>query len=86
MIKPASVHCNLRCRYCFYADISENRAIPVNGMMTEETTEVITKRIAEALESKGLANISSREGNRHWKVCSISGISYHAWRSTRISE
>ena len=62
MIKPASAACNLRCRYCFYADISENRTIPVNGMMTEETTEVITQRIAEALENKGTANISFQGG------------------------
>ena len=62
MIKPASAACNLRCRYCFYADISENRTVPVNRMMTEETTEVITKRIAEAVSGEGLANISFQGG------------------------
>ena len=27
LIKPASSLCNLRCKYCFYADVSENRDI-----------------------------------------------------------
>ena len=44
MIKPASALCNLRCKYCFYADITEKREIPSFGMMSEETLEAIVKR------------------------------------------
>ena len=25
LIKPASGLCNMRCRYCFYADVAEHR-------------------------------------------------------------
>lgn len=41
LIKPASSLCNLRCRYCFYADVSANRDIPSFGIMNRETSEKI---------------------------------------------
>lgn len=28
LIKPASSLCNMRCRYCFYADEAANRELP----------------------------------------------------------
>lgn len=28
LIKPASSPCNMRCRYCFYADEAANRELP----------------------------------------------------------
>ena len=28
LIKPASSLCNMRCRYCFYADEAANRGLP----------------------------------------------------------
>lgn len=34
MIKPASGKCNLRCRYCFYHDVAENRETPDKGNMS----------------------------------------------------
>lgn len=39
LIKPASSQCNLRCRYCFYADETQNRAVRSFGMMSEQTAE-----------------------------------------------
>ena len=48
LIKPASGNCNLRCKYCFYADITEKREIPSFGMMTEETLEVVVKKALES--------------------------------------
>ena len=37
MLKPASAGCNLRCKYCFYADEAACRAEGMRGMMTRET-------------------------------------------------
>ncbi len=34
MIKPASSHCNLRCKYCFYMDACSTREEYALGMMT----------------------------------------------------
>lgn len=47
MIKPASGNCNMRCRYCFYHDITENREIESYGIMTEENLEIIIKKLLE---------------------------------------
>lgn len=49
MLKPVSGSCNMRCRYCFYADEMEKRATPSFGQMTGETAEVlIDKALAYA--------------------------------------
>ncbi len=49
LIKPASALCNLRCKYCFYADIAENREIESFGIMNLDTAEaIISKAIAFA--------------------------------------
>lgn len=36
MLKPASSNCNLRCKYCFYNDLSSHREMPSHGMMSEK--------------------------------------------------
>lgn len=47
MIKPASGLCNMRCRYCFYADETAKREVSSYGLMSAETQEAVTKRIME---------------------------------------
>ena len=47
LIKPASGLCNMRCRYCFYADVAEHREIPSYGIMNDETSEALVKRAFE---------------------------------------
>ncbi len=37
LIKPASGSCNLKCKYCFYADEMENRQIKNYGKMSDDT-------------------------------------------------
>lgn len=44
LLKPASSACNMRCRYCFYADVSQQRAVQNYGMMSLDTIEVIIKK------------------------------------------
>lgn len=49
MMKPVSSRCNMRCRYCFYADVAANRAQADYGRMTPETLRaVLEKVLAEA--------------------------------------
>ena len=51
LIKPASSLCNMRCTYCFYEDISENRAQKHMGIMTDATAErIISEAKAAASE------------------------------------
>ena len=47
LIKPASGKCNLRCEYCFYKDIAENRDIPDFGFMNLDTLETIVRKVLE---------------------------------------
>jgi uncharacterized protein len=45
LIKPASSSCNLRCKYCFYYDVTENRDKQNYGIMTFDTLEALVKRV-----------------------------------------
>ena len=50
LIKPASGLCNMRCRYCFYADEAKNRTTQSYGIMSEETQKVLVRRALEYAE------------------------------------
>lgn len=52
LIKPASGNCNLRCAYCFYADITEKRETPSFGMMSEETLEAVVRKALERAQGE----------------------------------
>lgn len=47
LIKPASGNCNLRCKYCFYHSISENRNIKSYGMMSIDLLEALVIKSLE---------------------------------------
>ena len=49
MIKPASALCNLRCKYCFYADIANLREVRSFGIMKSGITEMILANIRRNL-------------------------------------
>ena len=44
MIKPASSACNMRCAYCFYADVASRREQPSYGAMSETTLQNLVRR------------------------------------------
>ncbi len=44
MIKPASSLCNMRCRYCFYHDVSDMRQVKSYGIMAGETAENLIEK------------------------------------------
>lgn len=48
LLKPASSLCNMRCAYCFYADVSEHRQVKSYGMMTNDTVNALLLRAKEA--------------------------------------
>ncbi|MBQ6820203.1 MAG: anaerobic sulfatase maturase [Clostridium sp.] len=61
MIKPSSSKCNLKCKYCFYNSIAEEREIKDYGFMSQETLEVIIDRIEEYCNG-GICNIGFQGG------------------------
>jgi len=50
MIKPASSLCDLRCKYCFYADVAQSRAVASFGMMKPETVGAVLANVAAELQ------------------------------------
>lgn len=44
LIKPASSLCNMRCRYCFYADVAEHREVANFGIMTDDVAHALIDR------------------------------------------
>ena len=44
LVKPASGLCDMRCRYCFYEDVTENRAVKSRGMMSRDTARVLIEK------------------------------------------
>ena len=47
LIKPASGSCNMRCRYCFYADEQDKREVYSYGRMTVDTMKSIVEKAME---------------------------------------
>ena len=50
LIKPASGACQMRCRYCFYADVMNKRAEQVRPVMSDETLERLVRRAYAAAD------------------------------------
>ena len=47
LIKPASSKCNLKCKYCFYHDVANNRTVADFGFISLETIEIIIKKVLQ---------------------------------------
>ncbi|MGN1168799.1 MAG: radical SAM protein, partial [Acutalibacteraceae bacterium] len=55
MIKPASSLCNLRCRYCFYHDVSNIREVADRGIMSLDTARNLIKKSLEFAAGESVA-------------------------------
>ena len=47
LIKPASGSCNMRCRYCFYADEQDKREVYSYGRMSMDTMKQLVDKAME---------------------------------------
>ena len=45
MVKPVSGACNMRCRYCFYADEMARRGAAIYPAMTDDMLETLVRRV-----------------------------------------
>lgn len=50
LIKPVSSLCNMRCRYCFYTDVSKSRDVASYGVMSQSTADRILSNIFGDME------------------------------------
>ena len=71
MLKPASSLCNLRCKYCFYKDVSDRRSIPSWGLMEGETVRRILQRVAADLSPGDSIHFAFQGGEP-----TLAGLSY----------
>ena len=62
LIKPASSMCNMRCRYCFYADEAESRETASYGLMSEDTARRVLSAAASELKSGDCLSIAFQGG------------------------
>lgn len=62
MIKPASSLCNLRCKYCFYSDVSSHREKKSYGIMSLETVDRLIENVFRDLNSGEHLNIAFQGG------------------------
>ena len=64
LIKPASGLCNMRCQYCFYADVTDNLQVQSYNL---ETIEQKRKKIGFLEESRPVADACG--GCRWYPLC-----------------
>ncbi|OUZ19285.1 radical SAM/SPASM domain-containing protein [Enterococcus cecorum] len=72
LVKPASSVCNIRCRYCFYADVTSNREVQSFGKMKSETTELMIRNIFADLSDGDELTIGFQGGEP-----TLAGLSYY---------
>ncbi|MGX7025417.1 radical SAM/SPASM domain-containing protein [Vagococcus hydrophili] len=74
LIKPASSLCNIKCRYCFYNDISSLREVESFGKMTKETTKRMIEQIYVDLEDGDYLSLAFQGGEP-----TLAGLSYYQY-------
>ena len=71
LIKPASSLCNLRCTYCFYANVSSLREVRSFGKMKEDIMEKMIANIYADLEAGDHLTLAFQGGEP-----TMAGLSY----------
>lgn len=62
LVKPASSLCGMRCRYCFYEDISALRSVKSMGVMSLETAHRLLESGIQAAGPHGSLQITFQGG------------------------
>ncbi len=80
LIKPASSLCNLRCKYCFYADVSDLRSVRSFGILSNETAECVIRRAIEATGNHGRIHFAFQGGEP-----TLAGLSFFKNFTDRVT-
>ena len=62
LIKPASSNCNMKCKYCFYADVSDNRNLNSYGKMTHDVVDSIVDKVVNYFKDEVVINFCFQGG------------------------
>lgn len=60
MIKPVSALCNMRCKYCFYADVTDHRQVRSYGIMSQDTVRAILRNMRTDLKKLARIQMAGR--------------------------
>lgn len=71
LIKPASSMCMLKCRYCFYHDVSEHRMMKSHGLMRQEVAHTLIDQACDAVDEDGSITFAFQGGEP-----TVAGISF----------
>lgn len=80
MLKPASSLCNLRCKYCFYADITSLREVSSFGVMKESAMTAVMDHIFIDLDDGDYLTLSFQGGEPMLAGLPFTGIWYSILR------
>ncbi|MCD5002370.1 SPASM domain-containing protein [Enterococcus saccharolyticus] len=81
LIKPASSLCNLRCKYCFYADVSSLREVQSFGKMKKDVVKKMIENIYADLEDGDKLTLAFQGGEP-----TLAGLNYFKYIVNVISE
>ena len=62
LIKPASSRCNLRCKYCFYHDISHHRDVFSYGIMNQKVMEKLIQMVFDYFQEEVMITFAFQGG------------------------
>lgn len=81
LIKPASSLCNLRCKYCFYANISSMREVRSYGKMRPNITEKMIENIYKDLRNGDSLTLGFQGGEP-----TVAGLRYYKHLVETVNE
>lgn len=81
LIKPASSLCNIRCKYCFYANVSSLREVRSFGKMKTEVAQKMIDNIYQDLADGDQLTLAFQGGEP-----TLAGLSYFKLITTLVSE
>ena len=81
LIKPASGHCNMRCRYCFYEDETSLREEGNSGIRTLDTADTLIGEAYAALDPGGMVTFAFQGGEP-----TLAGLDYFRHFVSKVRE
>lgn len=81
LIKPASSLCNIRCKYCFYANVSSLREVRSYGKMKQDTMEKMIENIYADLEDGDHLTLAFQGGEP-----TLAGLAYFQRVAQKVAE
>lgn len=81
LIKPASSLCNIRCKYCFYADVSSLREVRSFGRMKKDVSKKMIENIYADLEDGDELTLAFQGGEP-----TLAGLPYFQYIISLINE